>query len=282
MQLSARARWVIGAVALVIGIGYGWLTTDRDSTPSGPQGEASRTPTAEATPSADLADRWWLLVRGRHEGRAVRSVPGFDITLNLGDRFAGGIGGCNSYGGRLRIAGDAIRLGSLGSRTMGCGSAVNAAETRYMIALSDVTTIQDSDQRLMLIGPDVKLVYEEMALPPLDEIRGVTWHLRSLLVRDAGNVVTRETRPATLSLSEDGSATAETGCGSITGSWEANGPYLSLTDTKVAGRCRGRAETQEQHLIGLFGRFTATLQADTLTLFGTGGTSTVGAIYSTE
>lgn len=281
MQLSARARWVIGAVALVIGIGYGWLTTDRDPAPSDPQEEASPTPTADPS-SADLEDRWWSLVRGTYDDRAIRPVPGFDITLNLGDRLAGGIGGCNSYGGRVRITGDVIRLGSIGQHSMGCRAAVNAAETRYMSALSDVTTIEDSDERLVLAGEGVKLVYEEMALPPLEEIRGVTWHLRSLLIRETGKLAAREVRPATLVLDEDGSARAETGCGSITGSWESKGPYLSLTDTKVVGRCRGRAETQEQHLIGLFGRFTVTLQADTLTLLGVGAWSDLGAIYSTE
>lgn len=267
---------------MTIGIAYGWLTTDRDPGRSAPDAGATPTTAPSASPSAELEDRWWLLVRGRHDGQPIRPVRGFDITLNLSDRLASGVGGCNSYGGRLRIAGGDIRISSLAQELVGCVPDVNDAEGRYVRALSDVNTIEDSEARLVLSGQGVELVYEEMVLPPIEEISGRTWHLRSLLLRKDGNVVTREVRPATLELADDGRASAGTGCGSITGGWEVDGPYLSLTDTDVTGRCDGDTETQEQYLIGLLGRFTASLQADTLTLFGVGARSTVGAIYSAE
>lgn len=282
-RLSVRTRILIGVVGLAIGATYGLLTTSRDEPTEEPSPRATTSPSPTPTPTPGLSERWWVLVRGEVEGERIRPVTGFDITFTLGeDLFAGGRAGCNGYGGRYKLDGDELRIRSVSVTTAGCGNAVNDVERWYTNALNDVSTLEISDGRLVLDGDKVRLVFAEAPPVPIDDIVDATWHLRSILLRRGEEVRTREAEAeATLKLSEDGTFEATTGCSRITGEWEATGPNIRADDTNLKDRCP-RSDMQSQYLYGVLGEFTADVQADTLTLFGVGGASTVGAIYSKE
>jgi heat shock protein HslJ len=277
-RLSVRARIIIGVVGLAVGLAYGLLTTSREDPPEEPSPSVSASPSS--TPAQEMTERWWILERGEHDGKRIRPVPGFDITFTIGDQIAGGRAGCNGYGGRRRFSEDELRIGSIGQNTAGCGDAVNDVEMRYTIALGEVTEYETSGDRLILEGPDTRLVFSEAPAIPVDDLVDATWHLRSILLRRGEKVRAKQAAPATLKLSEDGTLVATTGCSRITGEWEVAGPNINA-ESNVKGRCP-RSDMQSQYLYAVLGEFTAVVQADTLTVFGVGGASTVGAIYSKE
>ena len=64
-----------------------------------------------------------------------------------------GFGGCNRFFGGYTVSGNSIKIGPLASTRKGCPDTLNL-EVEFFKALQEAETFQQTDEALVLFGPD--------------------------------------------------------------------------------------------------------------------------------
>jgi heat shock protein HslJ len=168
------------------------------------------------------AERWVL--DGEASTPSITDAEGA-VTIAFDAEEVHGTGPCNVYGGAFEVDDDSISLGPLASTMRACEDPINRAETDYLAALEAVESSEiDDDDRLVLSGPDVTLVFD--ALDVDEALRG-TWSIVNVASGDAIVSVVEGSEP-TLTLSDDGEASVSTGCNNGATSWERDGDSISF------------------------------------------------------
>ena len=122
-----------------------------------PSGEAPGTgngPTPTGPPGAgnSLANTAWVLVSYGAPGAETPVVAGSTVTLEFeaGDQ-SGGSAGCNSYGGRYQVDGDAISFSEIVQTLMACeDEQVMQQEAQYLAALETAGQFEISGDSLAI------------------------------------------------------------------------------------------------------------------------------------
>lgn len=221
----------------------------------------------------------WQLVEGRGPDGPIPIPDDHAITLTFEDQ--GGIGGtaaCNHYFGEVAIDGDAITISGVGQTEMGCfPQEVMDAERSYLVALPEVTTYEQTGDRLVLNGPDAELVYERLAPPPTAELTGTRWELDSLIHGNGPDgAVSSVMSEGHLVLHEDGTLTGSTGCRELTGEWVESADTIQATSLAADGECAADLRAQDAQVVEILERFRAEVDGQRLTLTSPDGSSGLG------
>jgi heat shock protein HslJ len=103
----------------------------------------------------------WQLTRIYHSDSFVQ-VSGTKafIRFNSSDGKVNGNGSCNSFGGRLSVDGNSLKLGNIFSTRMFCNE-VQAIENQFFSQLQQVTGYTINEKKLILFnGDDAVLEFE--------------------------------------------------------------------------------------------------------------------------
>jgi heat shock protein HslJ len=228
-------------------------------------------PGAESTPDP-TGD--WVLVEGRGPDGALALVDGAPVTLTIDGERWGGVAACNSYGGTVHLDGDRFAFDDgIAVTEMAClDEDVMRLESAYLAALQAAEQVELRDGQLVLSGPEVELVYDEVAAEPDAELVGTTWRLESL-VDGLGpdGAVTSVVGEPTLEFTEDGEVRGDTGCNTFSGGYELDDTTLRigpLATTRMA--CDGLEAGQEEHVLSVLesAAVDVTLEGGSLRLAG--------------
>lgn len=103
----------------------------------------------------------WALVSLEHNGRTIRPHPqGEPITLQFdaASRHISGNGGCNAYGGNVRLTAETALFTGIQAGTRGCSQPVMAVERLFFEGLAQAAHWQRSAaQRLRISSRDGRL-----------------------------------------------------------------------------------------------------------------------------
>ncbi len=191
---------------------------------------------AQSPAPASLQGVDWLLVRIAGSGVPFIDVPpGVGATLRVDGAKAGGNGGCNSWFSDVKVDGDAIVFGTVGSTLMACQEPNMSMEGAYLGWLDDVATWSISDGLLTLSDTGGAPLLVFTAGIPTAQLEGTDWRAASLLMdglltRVPGDV------PVTLRL-EDGRAGGVAACNTYSGGYSLDGASLlfgPLASTEMA------------------------------------------------
>ncbi len=110
----------------------------------------------------------WALVSLEHNGRTIRPHPqGEPITLQFDatSRQISGSGGCNAYGGSVRLTAETALFGAIQAGTRGCSPPVMAVERLFFEGLAQAAHWQRSAaDRLRISSRDGRLRLDFNAL----------------------------------------------------------------------------------------------------------------------
>jgi heat shock protein HslJ len=229
---------------------------------------------AGGTPAPDVTGEW-ALAEGTADGTALPLPPGRGATLRLADGAAGGTSFCNHYSGSYRLDGDAVAFEGLGGTEMGCEPDVMAAEHAYLAGLAAVDTAAVDGEDLVLSADGVLLRFTPVAPVPDSPLEGTRWMLDTLVEGETASSTLGE--PAVLVLTPDRTASASTGCRSVTGTWLVENGALVIDDLLADGECAPDLERQDAHVTAVLdGGPTIGIEEDRLTLTGPTG---LGLVY---
>lgn len=238
---------------------------------------ACAAPGATTTPSAapDLGGSWQM-TSGTTPAGDIPLVADWPITLTIEGSSISGTAACNSYGGRLVLAGGRVRIEDLGMTAMGCEPDVMASESAYTGALATVSQIARDGDDLVLAGPDVELRFASLPPPPTAELVDTAWVLETVFVGDVAASTVGEA--AHLTLRSDGTFTGSTGCRSFTGTWIEDGERIQDTTMLMDGsECPADLVQQDSTVVSVVGDgFVPSIEGDLLTLTDPGG---AGLVY---
>jgi heat shock protein HslJ len=169
----------------------------------------------------------------------------------------------------MAISGTTVDVGRGGIEQAGCEEKAEDVEPRYIAALQRVTEIARDGDELVLTGPGVRLVFQEVAPPPTEDVVGMRWRLEGLVTgRDPGAEV-RRAHPASLTLHRDGTVAASTGCRRFRGTWIEEVDTILFTEfgTSSLDECEESLKEQDGFVLGVLGDgFKAEVEKRTLTL----------------
>lgn len=271
--MSVRRIPLLLAVSIVAALGS--CDSPRDTS-----AEPAATPDPTPAPPPGHYEGIWELREGDGPEGPVPIVPGYEVTGQIRNGFIGGNSGCNTYGFRMRISGASVDIGRGGIDQAGCAFVAEDVEPRYIAALQHVTEIARDGDELVLTGPGVRLVFREVAPPPTEGVVGVRWRLEGLITGLEPGAEVLPARPATLTLHEDGTLDATTGCRRFRGTWieEANTILATELGTDSRDLCPERLREQDSFVVGVLGDgFKARVRKGTLTLFAVEGEE--GLVY---
>jgi putative lipoprotein len=104
-------------------------------------------PDSVDTPKADLTGAW---LAEDIDGAGV--IDDAQSTLEfLADGRVGGRGGCNRYGGSVKVSGASILMSELFSTKMACAPALMDQETRFTAALQAARSYRMEGSKLVLV-----------------------------------------------------------------------------------------------------------------------------------
>lgn len=129
---------------------------------AGCAGTSERTPTGSDTASRDEAEAaagTWVLESGRDAAGVIEPADGHPITLEIEGDGLGGTAGCDTYGGRVSIAGNSFRAGRLALTEEDCARAVAGSQQRYLAALAAAETFEVEGRQLALRGGEAELQF---------------------------------------------------------------------------------------------------------------------------
>ncbi len=174
--------------------------------------------------AADLVGTEWTLVL------LYGSVPLDDtnITLNVNDDGIGGSTSCNYYGGKVLMDEGLFEArDGLNSTTVGCPGGINQQESAYVRALTDAASyrVQNGELEIQDAAGETTLVFAEKEQRDMDpaDLVGTAWRLYSV-----NGVPAPEGSEATLYFSSEGRIRGYGGCGSYSGSYEAEGDDITI------------------------------------------------------
>lgn len=282
-------RWpVLVATTLLLGACASSTTTGRSDTGSSPAGssdvQASPTqpPSAEVEPAgAELAsDGLWVLQAGTVDGEPLAVEADAAVTMDFGDRQVGGQSACNGYGAEFDVDGDQLSIMVTDGTDMGCREAVEALEDAYLDALPRITSFdRQADDRLVLTGDGVELVFVTEPSVDVDALVGRTWEL--LALRNGESTQEAE-GGGFIIFEENGTVTGSTGCQEYEGSWTQDGSDIVFDSLSLDGQCDAGPDLRQQHAAvagPMFTPLTVTVSDDELVLATRHGSAMV---YWTE
>ena len=195
-------------------------------------------------------DGTWRLVSGRDAEGSLPDLGGRQVTLVVDGEQVGGVSACNHYGGRIEVEGDTVSIGELGGTEMGCEPDVMDLEQRYLAGLGAVERGERAVDELTLSGSDVALEYEIVPPEPDADLVGTTWLLESLIDDETASSTVPGGR---LGLTDDGTLTAETGCGEVSGTYRLEGDGTAVTllgpEPGPSIPCDELAAAQHRHVV---------------------------------
>lgn len=124
------------------------------------------------TPAAhtELENMFWSLVSLGPQNAQQQVAPGSKVSLLLSNGLAGGVGGCNAYGGSYQINGDQITFSDINSTLIACtDNQITEQEKQYFEALRSATSyeVNGNTLHIMYDNGQSMLVFENpiQALP---------------------------------------------------------------------------------------------------------------------
>jgi heat shock protein HslJ len=217
----------------------------------------------------------WVLAEGRGPDGQLTLRETAPVTLSIDGERWGGVAACNSYGGSVTVDGDRVSFDDgVAVTEMAClDEDVMTLEAAYLAAFQASERVALRAAQLVLSGPDVELVYEEVPPEPDAELVGTVWHLASLVdgLGPDGAVSSVVGEP-TLELSANGEVQGDTGCNTFSGGYELHGTSLALgplATTLMA--CEGPEGVQEDHVLGVLDAGSLEVAIDGATLRLTAG-----------
>ena len=215
-------------------------------------------------------DGEWVLAKGH--GPTGRIPVPEEVTLTIDGRKVSGRSACNHYDGEAAIDGATFAY-TPGFRTaIGCRGPRATVEERYSLALQRANTIRRDGDALILGGEGVNLRFDVIPPPKPVPLENTTWHLNGQIFGRGMDGTVSDNDPATLQLREDGTFTATTGCGKITGNWaEEDGQWTTSDFSHTPGRCGRHGQDQEDHVVDVLKAFTAEHEVRQLTLYQVDG-----------
>lgn len=243
----------------------------------GPDPAASGAKTSSPTPPpATSYDGTWELVEGQAAEGPIEIAERWRITLTIidGKKF-GGLSACEDYGLSAEVEGNTISIHGIGGTDRGCHPGAEDVEARYRSALLAAETISRSGDRLVIAGPESKLVFGFVPPPPTGAVTNVRWQLESLIHGrgpDAPTSPAHPDHPAYLYLDGDGTLEVSTGCREFVGEWiEEHDRIVFATygaKNSLDTDCSEELMEQNDAMIGIGDGFTFDVEGRTLTVYG--------------
>jgi heat shock protein HslJ len=207
----------------------------------------------------------WVL----QPARSTPRVAGGDRpTLAFDGDGVHGRGPCNKFRGSVEYGdGDEITITKLATTQRACAPQVEQAERTYLEALQRVDSAEvpvDHEDTATLKGPLIDLVF--WAADARAELTR-TWHVTSVNTGDAIVSVASGTDP-TITFTDNGDLSLQTGCNPVGGSWELDGDRLDVGSLHQGFKhCEGPEGDQESALIrALAGAARVEITPDALTI----------------
>ena len=246
--------------------------SDASPTTENTEPSAKREPTyIEKLPgdvAPELADTEWTLVSLYGSG----PLDNTNITLNVEDDGIGGSTGCNYYGGKvLMYEGILETRGGLSSTKVGCPGEINQQESAYLRALDDAAFYRVRDGRMEIqdAAGETTMVFAEEKQRDMDpaDLVGTTWRLYSV-----GGAPVPEGLEATLYFSSEGRIRGYGGCGSYSGSYDAEGDDIRIIGLGMEETGSCSLENSRTQMAGLgMGPYDYILSEDRLELYAERG-----------
>jgi heat shock protein HslJ len=113
----------------------------------------------EITVNASLAGMDWIL---------SNTIPGTTISLNFGNGFLSGFGGCNNYNGTYRVPGNSnnVQVDPLTSTGALCSEEIMNQEQAYFTALQSASSFAINGSTLTLTTASGPLVFNVAMVAP--------------------------------------------------------------------------------------------------------------------
>jgi heat shock protein HslJ len=207
-------------VRLLLVVSVGVALSACGEAAGGSEGASADPPDLEQS----LTAHEWLLDAADSSLEGAGTSP---ITLNFdGATAASGTAPCNTYRGAVTLDGDhGVRIDDIATTLMSCQPNVMAAERAYLTALAQVQTADVADQdRLVLTSDAVRLSFT--AVDPEELLVG-NWALTGVQTGDAIQSMVLGTEPVAR-FGADGGLTIETGCNTLSTTWELDGQDLTI------------------------------------------------------
>ena len=222
-----------------------------------------------ADPAGDPTAIAWELESGTIDDQPIPIVDGHPITFAFSETGAGGTAACNGYGGSLAMTGSDLTFTDLVWTEMACfPEEIMDSERLYLDALPRVEAFARSDERLILGGDGVELVFAALPPIPTSGLTGTVWALEALVQGNSVSSVTGER--ATLELFSDGSMLGSTGCRTLNGTYTIVGAEVQMTELTANGECPRDLQDQDTQVVTVLGSFRAKIEGETLTLTSSG------------
>ena len=107
-----------------------------------------------------LLGKQWILKSFINEGKSIMLKPDSKITIQFDKDEVTGSGGCNRYFGSYKITNtNSISIGPLAWTEMACPD-IMEQETKYLTAIQKISTIQVTENKLVLSSTDGQTVLE--------------------------------------------------------------------------------------------------------------------------
>jgi heat shock protein HslJ len=162
-----------------------------------------------------------------------------DVWLSFAnDGTLGGFAGCNRFTGGYDARGDALTVGALVSTEVAClDEAITAQEDAFLAALASAFAYSKQGEELIISTPQGGIILLE-----IKNLAGTQWTLVAL-----GEAPALDDSTLTLSFSADGRVSGDSGCNRFMGSYEADGPRLTLSQLASTRRaCLNDALNQQE------------------------------------
>ncbi len=162
-----------------------------------------------------------------------------DVWLSFSnDGTLGGFAGCNRFTGGYDARGDALTVGALIRTEVAClDEAIAAQEEAFLAALASAFAYTKQGEELIINTPEGGIVFLK-----IKNLAGTDWALVTL-----GNDAAAAESTLTLSFSADGRVSGDSGCNRFMGSYEVNGPRLTLSQLASTRRaCLSDALNQQE------------------------------------
>lgn len=211
---SGSAGAVVVVTLLTAAAGCGW----NDSVDS-------RAATAGLPSTRQLVEEHeWVLDRADSSLTVGDDNP---VTFSVTGDEVSGTAPCNVYRGAISVGHDSVEITAVAVTLMECAGSTMDAEQEFLAALEAVDTVdadEDDNERLVLHDGDTRLAFRAY---DADELLAGTWTVDAVRTGDAVETVLADTEP-TLTFTDDGDVSMETGCNTAAGSFEIDGSALTV------------------------------------------------------